>query len=136
MTEEVTIGKIEKEFKKKDRMLYNIKGIPQGKLKGKPDFLTSDVNGRYVGIEAKSRTGKAKPNQIRRGLELITKNNGRYIVARADFDIEEMDNYQIPYVLYESEDMVFPKCTTELTTDKSKITKENQERVKERVKQS
>jgi len=122
MAEQKAVDTVKKELKKKGREMFNIHGSAYGSKQGKPDIFSTDKNGRFMGIEVKARSGKPYPNQIRRGREIVEFNNGRYVIAYEDFDIEKVDNYEIPRVLYENEDMKFPKVTCELVLDESQVT--------------
>lgn len=122
MAEASVVKKVSKQLDAKKRNFYNIKGTHFGGKLGKPDIITSDKNGIWTGIETKAKEGKAFPNQIRRGYEIIKYNNGRYIVAHGDFDLDAMDNDDLPRILYTGEDMKFPKYTCEMVLDESRVT--------------
>lgn len=122
MNEQSVVKLVSKQLDNANREFFNIKGSHFGGKQGKPDFISSDKHGIYTGIEIKAPSGKPYPNQIRRGRELIQYNYGRYIVAYPDFDLEKMDNHELPRVLYTGEDMKFPKQTCELVLDESQVT--------------
>lgn len=62
-----------------------IQGGPFSKP-GDPDIVCC-INGHYVGIEAKTKTGRATELQLQRGRE-IEKAGGIFILARSVGDVE------------------------------------------------
>lgn len=112
-TESQVIKSVTNLLEKDGRYFANIKGDASSGEQGKPDFFTLDKEGRFVGLEPKSSIGKAYPNQIRRGKEII-QSGGRYIVAFPDFDLKKLDNYEIPTLVYTNEDLKQPKETFEM----------------------
>ena len=75
-----TTKKIGDAIKKHDRFYANVKGSSYGSTNGMFDIITIDKEGRFLGIEAKSSTGKPYPTQLRRCREAI-ENKGRAIIA-------------------------------------------------------
>lgn len=113
MNEKQVVNCISKIFTKNNRQYFNIKGDAFGNKAGTPDFLTMDINGRFVGLEIKAPSGKPYPNQLRRGREIL-ESGGRYVVAYPDFSIEDLDNETIPKVTFVDEEMTISKTTTEI----------------------
>lgn len=112
--ERKTTKKIGDAIKKHDRFYANVKGSSYGSTNGMFDIITIDKNGYFLGIEAKSTSGRPSPTQLRRCREAI-ENKGRAIIAYPhDFDLDAIDNYKIPQYNYQHEDMKLPKHTLEI----------------------
>lgn len=112
-----TTKKIGDAIKKHDRFYANVKGSSYGSTNGMFDIITIDKEGRFLGIEAKSSTGKPYPTQLRRCREAI-ENKGRAIIAYPqDFDLDAIDNHNVPKYNYKNEDMKLPKYTLEIVIE-------------------
>lgn len=112
-----TTKKIGDAIKKHDRFYANVKGSSYGSTNGMFDIITIDKEGRFLGIEAKSSTGKPYPTQLRRCREAI-ENKGRAIIAYPqDFDLDAIDNHNVPKYNYKNEDMKLPKRTLEIVIE-------------------
>ena len=112
-----TTKKIGDAIKKHDRFYANVKGSSYGSTNGMFDIITIDKEGRFLGIEAKSSTGKPYPTQLRRCREAI-ENKGRAIIAYPqDFDLDAIDNHNLPKYNYKNEDMKLPKYTLEIVIE-------------------
>lgn len=99
MKEEAIVGLITNWLEYKQRFFANIHGTEFSK-NGTPDFLTSDKQGLFVGIEAKVPKRTPTVNQWRKGVEMI-KSGNRYIVAYDDFDLETLDKHQLPVIEFD-----------------------------------
>lgn len=113
--EERVIESISKQLKASGREFYNIHGNKMGGGNGKPDIFTMDINGHFVGIEAKAYNGKVYPNQLDKAHAITSVGNARYIVAYADFEVEDMDNDTLPKIPYEHSEMKIEKGSCEIT---------------------
>ena len=112
-----TTKKIGDAIKKHDRFYANVKGSSYGSTNGMFDIITIDKEGHFLGIEAKSSTGKPYPTQLRRCREAI-ENKGRAIIAYPlDFDLDAIDNHNVPKYNYKNEDMKLPKYTLEIVIE-------------------
>lgn len=112
-----TTKKIGDAIKQHDRFYANVKGSSYGSTNGMFDIITIDKEGRFLGIEAKSSTGKPYPTQLRRCREAI-ENKGRAIIAYPqDFDLDAIDNHNVPKYNYKNEDMKLPKRTLEIVIE-------------------
>lgn len=112
--ENKTTKKISNQIAKHNRFYANVKGSSYGATNGMFDIITIDKDGKFLGIEAKSSTGKPYATQLRRCREAI-ENGGRAVIARPDdFDLTKIDNEAIPKFNYVDEDMKLPKYTLEI----------------------
>lgn len=112
-----TTKKIGDAIKQHNRFYANVKGSSYGSTNGMFDIITIDKEGRFLGIEAKSSTGKPYPTQLRRCREAI-ENKGRAIIAYPqDFDLDAIDNHNVPKYNYKNEDMKLPKRTLEIVIE-------------------
>lgn len=112
-----TTKKIGDAIKQHNRFYANVKGSSYGSTNGMFDIITIDKEGRFLGIEAKSSTGKPYPTQLRRCREAI-ENKGRAIIAYPqDFDLDAIDNHNVPKYNYKNEDMKLPKYTLEIVIE-------------------
>jgi len=125
MKEEVVVDHIERSLKYKNRYYVNVHGSIYSQ-NGTPDIITSDKNGQFMCIEVKAPKQQPKINQWRHViLNLKSNNNSRAIIAYEDFDIDKVDNEDIPKVkigqiIGESEYNMLStqlNCTTELIFD-------------------
>lgn len=89
MREEVVVKIIESQLNLAERAFNNLHGTMFSK-NGSPDFLTMDISGRFVGIEAKAPGKSPYVNQYRRAIEILL-SGGRYVVAQEDFLLENLD---------------------------------------------
>lgn len=96
MKEEVIVKFIEKSLLFKNRFYINVHGSDYS-LNGTPDIITSDKNGTFLAIEVKAPKEQPRTTQWRRAIEILnSKNNSRIIIAYDDFDIDKVDNHQLP----------------------------------------
>lgn len=112
--EKKTVDDITKEMKRKNRFFANVHGNHMGNKNGMFDFVTADKEGKFLGIEAKSSTGQPYPNQLRRCREILELGGRAVIVYPNEFDIDIIDNHQIPKFNYVDEDTKLPKYTHEI----------------------
>lgn len=94
MKEQVVVNLIEKWLNYKHRYHINIHGSTFSK-NGTPDFITHDINGILVGIEAKVPGKAPVTTQWRQGISIL-KSGGRFVVAQDDFNLDMLDNEQLP----------------------------------------
>lgn len=113
-SENKTIKDITKEMKRKDRFFVNIHGNHMGNKNGMFDFIMVDKDGRFLGVEAKSSTGKPYPTQLRRCKEVLELGGRAVIAYPNDFNIEAIDKHEIPKYNYIDEDTKLPKYTHEI----------------------
>lgn len=96
MKENVVVNFIEKSLLYKNRYYLNVHGSDYS-LNGTPDIITSDKNGIFLGIEVKAPKEQPRVSQWRRAIEILnSNNNARIIIAYDDFDIDKVDNKELP----------------------------------------
>lgn len=113
-TEKKTIGDIQRTLKKEQRFFVNIHGTAFGSKNGMFDIVMLDKKGRFLGVEAKSSSGKPYPNQLRRCREILEEGGRAIIVYPDDFNLEAIDNEKLPKYNYIDEDTKLPKYTHEI----------------------
>ncbi|HDF3152060.1 MULTISPECIES: hypothetical protein [Staphylococcus] len=119
--ENKTTSNIQRILKKNNRFFVNIHGSSYGSKNGMFDIVMLDKKGLFVGIEAKSSTGKPYPNQLRRCREILEE-GGRAIIAYPDkFSLHEIDNHELPKYNYIDEDTKLPKYTHELVLEGGEV---------------
>lgn len=96
MKEKNIIQYIEKTFKYYNRFYINFHGTNFGKV-GVSDFITLDKDSVFTAIEVKTENTMPYANQYRRALEILS-SGGRFIVAKQDFSIQNLDNHTIPKI--------------------------------------
>lgn len=116
-SEDKTISNIQKKVKEKDRFYANIHGSSFGNKNGMFDIVMLDKSGTFLGVEAKSSTGKPYPNQLRRCREVLELGGRVIIVYPNSFDIDAIDNHELPKYNYVDEDTKLPKITHELVLE-------------------
>ena len=96
MKEQVVVNHIIKSLKYKNRYFVNVHGSIYSQ-NGTPDIITSDKNGQFLAIEVKAPKQQPKTNQWRHSIMVLLSNNhSRTIIAYEDFDIDKVDNKEIP----------------------------------------
>ncbi|HGZ9196537.1 TPA: hypothetical protein ACOFME_002293 [Staphylococcus aureus] len=120
-SEDKTIEIIQKKLKKEDRFMANIHGNGMGNKNGMFDIVSLDKDGKFLGIEAKSSTGKPYPNQLRRCKEVLDLGGRAIIVYPKDFDIQAIDEHKIPKYNFIDEDTKLPKHTLEIVLEGGQI---------------
>lgn len=96
MKENVVVDFIEKSLLYKNRYYLNVHGSDYS-LNGTPDIITSDKDGLFLGIEVKAPKEQPRTTQWRRAIEILnSRNNARIIIAYEDFDIDKVDNKELP----------------------------------------
>ena len=102
MIENKVVELIESQLSRDDRWFLNVHGSMFSKS-GTPDILTVDHAGVVVGIEIKKPGGMVAINQLRRGLEIL-KSGGRFVIATADFLLENLDGQYLRQIDTTNED--------------------------------
>lgn len=99
MKEQAIIDHISLSLHFKERYFVNVHGSSYSS-NGTPDIITSDKDGHFLAIEAKAPGSQPRANQWLHAIRILkSKNNSRSIIAYEDFDIDDVDNYQLP-ILY------------------------------------
>lgn len=86
--EAAVVSHIEKQLKRRGTWFVNNHGSAFGS-RGVPDFITVDDCGGFIGVEAKAPGALPYPNQLRQAIKII-QSGGRYVVAYADVDMEQV----------------------------------------------
>ena len=102
MIENKVVELIESQLSRDDRWFLNVHGSMFSKS-GTPDILTVDHSGVVVGIEIKKPGGMVAINQLRRGLEILN-SGGRFVIATADFLLENLDGQYLRQIDTANED--------------------------------
>lgn len=102
MIENKVVELIESQLSRDNRWFLNVHGSMFSKS-GTPDILTVDYSGVVVGIEIKKPGGMVAINQLRRGLEIL-KSGGRFVIATADFLLENLDDRSLRQIDTANED--------------------------------
>jgi len=96
MKEQVIIDHIEKWLNYKKRYYLNVHGSEYSN-NGTHDIITHDINNQFLSIEAKAPNRQPKVNQWRHAIKVL-KSGGRVIIAYEDFDLNKVDNNQLPVI--------------------------------------
>lgn len=94
MKEQQVVDLVENHLNYKQRFYLNVHGSTYSQ-NGTPDFITLDEDNKFLGIECKVDGRKLVINQLRKAFEIL-KSGGRFIVAVSDFDIDYVDDKNLP----------------------------------------
>lgn len=89
----LVVSKVENELLLEQIKYYNFHGSTFSE-NGAPDIIAC-VNGKFIGIECKLENTQPYINQLRQAI-YICRSKGRYIVAKEDFNINNVLNNNLP----------------------------------------
>ena len=108
MAEKETTSRIEKQLAELGHTYVNIHGSSFGRA-GVSDYIAI-VDGTAYAIEAKDWGGKVYPNQFD-FLEEVLVSKGKAIIAYPDVELTDCFQGHVPKVVYEHNEMNYPKET-------------------------
>lgn len=93
-SEDKVVKLVERSLNSVGRYYVNVYGGGHT-VRGVPDFLTSDRDNIFTGIECKSQGFQPVYNQFEHAQRILM-SGGRFIVAFEDFDLDKLDSHNLP----------------------------------------